>query len=47
MPFIVRVRVQVGMFDPVLIQRMGSDGRVPWRDERPDFLLDLDAFRGR
>ena len=41
MPFIVGVRVQVGMFDPVLIQRMGSDGRVPWPDERPDFPLDF------
>ena len=29
------------MFDPVLIQRMGSDGRVPWPDERPDFPLDF------
>ena len=41
MPFIVGVRVQVGMFDPFLIQRMGSDVRVPWPDERPDFPLDF------
>ncbi|KAF8477921.1 hypothetical protein DFH94DRAFT_683099 [Russula ochroleuca] len=42
LPFIAGFGVQVGMSDPVFMQRMCGGGLA---DERPAFALDFDAFR--
>ena len=51
LPFIAGVGVQVGTSDPVFMRRRGdgdgSGGLVPRPDERPEFMLDLDARRAR
>ena len=44
LPLFASIGVQVGTSDPVFMQRMGETVRP---DDRPDFPLDLDAFRKR